>query len=344
VARHDPARDVLDDHRTLRASADQIAGHTPLPGGRRDHPVGVPRRRLLLAGTAGAAAAAVIAAGGLGAFSGASTPAAVLAATPVLLSFRTGGAIVTASQELLKVAASAGRQPDTTGTGRYQYVKTQGWYLNTAVSDKAARSAVVPETRQLWTAPDGSGRLITQPGKPYFPSARSRRAWEENGGPAAVPAPSDETLGPGGSHLMWQPDSLSGDPVRLREQLDVGHPAELGPAETLVAVGDLYLEQSVQPAVRAAILRIIAGLPGLRYDGTTTDRAGRSGIGVSIDSDLSGLPTRYVMIFDPLTGQLLDSEEILTTTAGKLDVPIPSVVAYTVYLSSGRTDSLHRTR
>ena len=46
------------------------------------------------------------------------------------------------------------------------------------------------------------------------------------------------------------------------------------------------------------------------------------------------------MIFDPAPRQHLDSEQILTKNAGGLHVPIPSVIAYTVYLDSGRTSQL----
>jgi hypothetical protein len=60
--------------------------------------------------------------------------------------------------------------------------------------------------------------------------------------------------------------------------------------------------------------------------------AGREGVAISTESDLSRLPTEYLLVFDPATGQLLDSEQILNKSAGKLGVPIPSVIAYTVYL------------
>lgn len=259
-----------------------------------------------------------------------------LAATPQLLSFQGGGQAVSAREILTKAAASAERQPGLTGTGRYQYVETQGWYLDTAMSSQGAGSAVIPVLRRQWIAGDGSGEIVTRPGKPYFPSEASRRAWQSAG--AARPRPTEQTFGRGELQFMWRPGSLSSDPAVLRRQLEVGHPASLGPAETMVAVSDLYNEQAVGPAVRAAVMRLVSTLPGLQYDGTTTDRAGRRGVGVSTESDLSGLPTRYILIFDPDTGQLLDSEQVLTVTAGKLDVPIPSVIAYTAYLAAYRTE------
>jgi hypothetical protein len=45
----------------------------------------------------------------------------------------------------------------------------------------------------------------------------------------------------------------------------------------------------------------------------------------------SGLPTKSTLIFDPATGWLLDAEEMLIESAGKLNVPIPSVISYSVF-------------
>jgi hypothetical protein len=95
------------------------------------------------------------------------------------------------------------------------------------------------------------------------------------------------------------------------------------------------------PAVRAAVLRFVAATPGIRLTGHVTDRAGRPGIAVSLDSDYSGLPTRYTLIFDEHDGRLLGDEEMLTTTAGKLNVPVPSVIGYTTYIDGHYTDNTH---
>ena len=124
-------------------------------------------------------------------------------------------------------------------------------------------------------------------------------------------------------------------PGRAHWSLGVGHPTANGVAERLVAVTDLWKQQAPPPALQAAMLRVLATQPGLVNRGTVTDRAGRTGVAVSIDSSYTGLPTRYTLILDPTTGMLLDYEEMLTTTAGKINVPIPSVVSYTVWINYG---------
>jgi len=38
--------------------------------------------------------------------------------------------------------------------------------------------------------------------------------------------------------------------------------------------------------------------------------------------------------------EVLDVEEMLTTSAGRLNVPIPSVISYTLFLEAWYTDSV----
>jgi hypothetical protein len=242
---------------------------------------------------------------------------------------------MTAGEMLSLAAASARQQPDTIGTGRYQYVETDSRYLRTTVSASGSRSVLVPVHRQQWIAADGSGRLRTRRGVPRPPSTGGDQAGRE-ADEECRSVTEDETFAPGGLHLMWQPDSLSDDPATLRGQLALGR-TDLRPAVVLDAVRSLYNEQPIAPAVRAAALCVVADLPELWHD---TDEADDSkGISVGIESDHAGLPTRYVMIFDRVDGQLLSSQQVLTTSAGKLAVPIPSVISHTDYLRSARSDT-----
>ena len=156
----------------------------------------------------------------------------------------------------------------------------------------------------------------------------------------AVPDDALRTYGPGERGSPWP--TLSPDDATIAEQLALGHPASDGPAERLVAVDDLLRDQPMRPTVRAAVLRYLADTPTLALAGTTTDRLGRPGVAFSLDSDLGGLPTRCTMVVDPGTGRVLGSEQVLTTTAGALDVPVPSVIGYTAYRSGAWTDDLAR--
>jgi hypothetical protein len=244
------------------------------------------------------------------------------AATPAPLQYTPAGEDAAAA--LRRIAARTASLPDTTGDGRYALVETRSWDLFTLVDgDERVTSAVVESRASTWTADDGSGR-----------TARMYQV------PGDRPHVDDRTMSAGELSLMWPLRSLPADDAALARELERGHPVENGPAERLVAIADAYRQMPLPPDVRAAVLRYLATTPGLTLTGRVVDRAGRDGLAVSVDSDYSGLPTRYTLIFDPDDGRLLGSEDMLTTTAGKLGVPVPSVIAYTVFLDGSRyTDS-----
>ena len=105
---------------------------------------------------------------------------------------------------------------------------------------------------------------------------RRRRRWWAR--------PSDEHFGPGG--LSDGPVDLSKlptDPAQLAamissRKIEGGPP---GPAEDFVQVGDLLRESDASPALRAALFKVAAGIPGVKLLGTVTDSDGRSGIAIA---------------------------------------------------------------
>ncbi|MGK5672170.1 hypothetical protein ACSNOB_04910 [Micromonospora sp. URMC 106] len=99
-------------------------------------------------------------------------------------------------------------------------------------------------------------------------------------------------------------------------------------------VAELAGVRLLNPAQRAAALRLLADLPGITAAGTVTDRAGRPGEAFAILSDAHGLPAQYTVIVDVATGALLGYEQMLTTAAGKLNVTIPAVISYRSYLAA----------
>lgn len=302
------------------------------------------RRTAMFAG-AGVAAAAIVGIAGVVALPGNGEPATkARAATPPLLTYH-GGGPTSARDVLLGLAERTERLPDTTGRGRYAYVHTRNWELSDQGNAKGeTSSAVIATTSQQWLAADGSGRQRSEYGAPYFPTARDRKVWEKtekDGGGIVAPGKDDQRFGPGGIpfRLAWK--TLSTNPEILRKQLYAANPnSEDGQVERLVDIEDLYSERPVRPAVAAAALRVVADIPGLHYDGMTTDRAARTGLAVSVQWNGSDIPQRYTLIFDPRTGRLLDSEQVLTRTVKGWNVKVPSVISYTVFLKSSFTQSL----
>lgn len=242
------------------------------------------------------------------------------AATPAALHYTpVGGA--SASTMLHRIADRTEQRHDSVGQGSYTMVEMQSWDLWTRVDGQQTSSTVIPQVARTWRAVDGSGRVETIA---LTPEGRHRTV---------------QTYQPGQLATMWAPGSLSDNPPVLTKQLTQGHPTQNGPAERFVAVADAYRAMPLTSPVRAAMLRYLAATPGITLTGRTTDRAGRTGIAFSVQSDLSGLPTRYTMVIDATTGRLLDSEQTLTTTAGKLNVAVPSVISYTLYLRSKYTST-----
>lgn len=278
-------------------------------------------------------AAAVIVPGGTGRSARAATP-------PLLLSVDGPGVAAPTLLEQLAVAADR-QQP--LNDGRYRYHRTANWYLNTTVYDEhTATSVVVPAVTESWTAPDESGVVREARGEPVGarpPGADTdRRAVDE------LPDGGAETTTFGPSELSGPPtSSLPRDLGALRRTLladdNGGRPQHV---VLFVALEELVGQQGLEPDLLATFYRMLAAEPELRSFGHVTDRVGRDGVAIGFDSDYGGLPARYLLIVDPETGTPLGSEEILTTDPGKLNVEVPAVVSYTVYLAGGNVDDVQQ--
>ena len=79
-----------------------------------------------------------------------------------------------------------------------------------------------------------------------------------------------------------------------------------------------------------AVLRVLADLPGFRWRGQVTDRAGRAGMAVTVDDREHD--AQSLLIFDPGTGELLAHERLTLS-------PV-RISSYQVILDAGRTDRM----
>ncbi|GAA1398655.1 hypothetical protein GCM10009639_37360 [Kitasatospora putterlickiae] len=303
------------------AASDPAAGETSAPGEaeavleRILHDVvresaevrpGRARQRRLIVGLAAAATVSAVATALLVLPGGSGSAEA---ATPAPLAYH-----LTAEQEstdartqllqLARTARAAGETP-LTPLGLHW----QQWSLNTRDDRGKVTSRVVPYDYEVLDGPAG---LVVR-----------RRSL---GG-------SDRTR-TDPFHPTLQDVGTPQDGQALKDWLRRRTPGVDGPGGTSQAVHDLLVERALTGGQRAAVLELIASLPGLEVTGTVTDRAGRVGVAYSASSDGSGLPTRYTFIVDPGTGRVLAQEETLTETAGLLNVPIPSVTSYNVYLGN----------
>jgi hypothetical protein len=201
-----------------------------------------------------------------------------LAATPSSLAYHVPEKAPSGREVLLQLAAVAARQRVTAAPSEaYPYVRTAGWYLLTQISGNRANSKVVASMRESWIAANGFDRWITRrvPGDGSHVSA------------TALGPQTGRDAGSGPPRLR-----LSTLPAVIALQLDLGHPRSIGPVERFVSLTDLALNQPIPPRAQSGILRVLARSPGLIDNGKVTDRAGRPGVAVSLDSAYSGLPTR----------------------------------------------------
>jgi hypothetical protein len=251
-------------------------------------------------------------------------PASAPADTPGPLAISTAGDPPTARSHLAALAKVAGLAAAAPGSGAYTYVHVQTW---TAGRSRGARP--IARDERLWWAADRSGRAettaLSQP--PPVPE------------PAAPGASTSDTTittyEPGKVSVVV--DSPSAQAPLLAFQLADRHPLKEGPRGVLRAVADLYRTHHLDPAQRAAALQVLADTDGIDYRGTVVDRSGRSGVAVSVDSD--GGTTRDVAIFDPGAGRLLSYERVALVGAATSPSRSPALVAYVLYLSSGRTEA-----
>jgi hypothetical protein len=191
------------------------------------------------------------------------------------------------------------------GTGSVVYTKSVGLYQDTTVANGVSSTTSDRDAREIWIAPDGSGRIRETRGA----------------------TTSDDRFGPGGlsyTNFAGWPTDPTAMLAKLRaEAADAGPSGPPPDVEAFVVAGDALRETGAPPAVRAAILRAIVEIPGVTVLGTVRDQVGRSGLGVAIS------PTgadRQVIILDPTTSALL-AEQTESPTTGAVD-------NWTAYLDS----------
>jgi hypothetical protein len=128
---------------------------------------------------------------------------------------------------------------------------------------------------------------------------------------------------------------------------DIASPAEHLEREDLArrpigefgAIRSAYLTQPLSSAVRAGMLGYLVRAKGIRSSGSQGPRRAR-GHRLQHRDRRCGAPRAAHLIVDPDTGKVLGEEVVLTKGADKLNVPVPSVISYTMFLSAEYTDAL----
>lgn len=204
-----------------------------------------------------------------------------------------------------------------------------------------------PQDWAAWRA-DGSPTTVPMAPPPGTPAGGPVQTVKIGPGPADSGAPmaADGTVGEFDGQQVTYADlqQLPGDATALANNLDQryqqdksslrkGWPEVQWQWDTLT---DL-LTLPVTPAVRAAVYRVLAGLPGLVALGHVTDPLGRSGIGFGIPDSFNPGQLEEIVV-DPNTDSLLSSQAyIQTPTAQERSVGITTgaLQSYDAYRQIG---------
>lgn len=219
----------------------------------------------------------------------------------------------------LAAATAAGQAPPASPVaGQYAYIKQI--YNKGGTAQRCSTVAAVE-----WMSPAGSGRA-TQTSTSQGCGAPITQTWRAG----AIPRDTSPDAWPANLHawlgLPVSPAALQRAIVRRYEH---GHPLA---SATFVYAGEL-LELDAPPALRSALFQVMKLLPGVQDLGPATDRLGRYGIAVGLDTG----GVRSELIFSPATSRALEYQQVAVPprqSGNNFDKP-GTLFGYTVYVSTG---------
>jgi hypothetical protein len=138
------------------------------------------------------------------------------------------------------------------------------------------------------------------------------------------------------------PASLPTEPAALLRALerDLRSPylRKVTPSAVFFEASRLLFE-SGSPALRAALYRVIARLPGVKLLGARTHRIRRRGVAVAMTD--GARVAEGVVLFDPATSEVLETDVLaMTPSPGWPSIPAGAVTQYTVFLQRGIVNSI----
>ncbi len=318
----------------LQAHAQALPQRTPARRGRRSSRW---PRRLAIAATAGAAAAGVLAVG--------------------LGSERTGSPAVASAAAVMRASADA-LPSDSSG------LLPVGAYWHTIVDVTMRHNDPSPEDFQYttterwetWQSRDGSGRERMTPSAPVeFPTSADRSAWGAAGSPSLADSPADARLHRtdrpftfGSDTLTYtelerlptEPHALASALTRMverqRSEIPAAFDTDQARAYVLFTLIRDSFETPTSPALRGALYDLMATAPGLQLAGKMTDNAGRTGTAVAV---VLG-DARFVLILDPATGTLLETQRVLLRTSTQFPGMTPGLISRATFLRSDVVSNL----
>jgi hypothetical protein len=250
---------------------------------------------------------------------------AAAACVAILLTLETRGQQTAAAAVLRHAASQLDSAPSTPlPTGSYWYIRTRERTLGETSyradgGDKIA-ALFTNETTETWLANDGSGAQRGIRSAPFglTPAARAAKDEFDRTQRPQTYAPGFIYDGPTllsvslGNKALNPANlaSLPTDPDALQQLIaSIDSPPGTSPHEIAVAefeeISNALFFEPFDPAVTAALYRVLATLPDIQSLGQRQDSAGRTGVEIAITNGGS----RLGVIVDPNTGQLFERTE-----------------------------------
>ncbi len=263
-----------------------------------------------------------------------------------------------------RAASTAMRQTAVYPTARqYEYVKVQEGVTSSAGFAGVGVRFWQSDTKQDWYRANGSGRERIVNSREGFFAPLDRSIARAHGLSLAQYMPNQDGdlayPGVGAYYSDYDPAGLPTQPTALlraieREVRDTrtaptatagATVSEVATASVFEVIADRLLFASTSPALRSALYRVIAHLPGVELLGWRTDRLGRRGIAVALShAEIGDETTRRELLFDPATGEPLQTQLVqtapLTEIPGTAPLPRGTVLRYTAFIERGVVNSI----
>jgi hypothetical protein len=198
--------------------------------------------------------------------------------------------------------------------------KTKTGHIRPPAVTKLPYGGFVSTGQETWIARDGSDRSRTITGIGFqttFPTKEDEAKWKAAGSPDLL-TPQKRSVNDydiplhftiGGRQVtmaaLWKlPTSAPGLEAELKRRWRADHAEADGFTLYVWGTAPDLLAGPITPGTKAALYRVLAGMPGIRNVGTTKDRLGRTGTALALpDSDGESR-----LIVDQRSGELLAHE------------------------------------
>jgi hypothetical protein len=244
---------------------------------------------------------------------------------------------------LSEVAAAAASQPSPPAS-TIGFSKVRFSSIDTAIAGGESWSVYSTEVREEWRSEFEPGRLRVVSSPPRFVGPGDKAAWEAAGSPNFLADHSGNTVertlppeseagdeGTGVSGLPTDPDALYEELSQRAKETDNSAPPAV---RTLLLIGEYLQNPAASSDLRASLYRAAERIPGIQYFGATEDEAGRSGVAIGMESSYSGGPTRYELIWDPDTSEVLATTALVLEPVVFADARPPFPLTTTLFLES----------